>query len=891
MLVVDLSPSEQFGTRARPKARVAAEVAALCAFSAIKNNDRVGLILGTEVVERSCRRRRARSTCCASSARSSATSRSYTGTEPEARARDARPRSRKRRSVAFVVSDFFADGFERALALAVGQARRHPGDARRPARRGAARRRPRDLRGPRDRRGGASSTPATRACASTTRTTMRAARRAREALFNKLALDSVMVRTDAELRRRRCAISSRSARGGCGGEASARRRRRCAPRGGAALALPRRGRVRTAAAGVGLERRCGRGRRGCGATDASAADAGAASASAGATRRRRRAGDPDLRRARPGRRHAPDDDGGVARARHERLRGRAQARRSRTARARRCCPRASSLQAGERGRQGAREGGLRPPRPGRAARAPEDRRVRTRQGRHGADDAHPPGRAAAAEARAQRARAAAAADRRRARQQRARHPLHRAARDRGRGSDRERARPEGASRTRRRARSARTGRSRASSPSACRRRSRSRSLGALLHRWWSRRPEGRCPRRRASRRGSTALAELERIRAIEPARGGQAGRVLRPRERRRPRATSARATASTARRGVQRPRDDDRRDARAAPARAPAHRGAAADQGVPRRLRPREVRALHADRRAVPGGARPRRGHRPRRPSRSMRLAPPRRLAAGGARREPRPARAVARRRRDARRRSRSGCVYPWLARGEAWLSRRRGRTRGRSLAARASCRSSWWWGTFGQDARIAAPAHRLGRAARSRARAACAHTSATCPACSAPRALVFLIARPGAARLACCATRTATRRASTSCSCSTSPARCAPCSTPTRRTCPASPALAEGKRLTRIDTAKVVVRDFIARRKTDRIGVVVFGKSAFVLSPPTLDYHLLDAARLQDELGVIDGNATAIGDAVGTAVARLRRSDAQARSSSCSPTATPTRA
>src|SRR5271156_148965 len=52
MLVVDLSASEQFGTRRASKARVAAEIGALCAFSAIKNNDRVGLILGTDVIER-----------------------------------------------------------------------------------------------------------------------------------------------------------------------------------------------------------------------------------------------------------------------------------------------------------------------------------------------------------------------------------------------------------------------------------------------------------------------------------------------------------------------------------------------------------------------------------------------------------------------------------------------------------------------------------------------------------------------------------------------------------------------------------------------------------------------------------------------------------------------
>jgi Ca-activated chloride channel family protein len=88
----------------------------------------------------------------------------------------------------------------------------------------------------------------------------------------------------------------------------------------------------------------------------------------------------------------------------------------------------------------------------------------------------------------------------------------------------------------------------------------------------------------------------------------------------------------------------------------------------------------------------------------------------------------------------------------------------------------------------------------------------------------------------------------------------------------------AMGKRATRLDTAKEVIRDFISRRKTDRIGVVVFGKSAYVLSPPTLDYHLLDLLVDRMSLEVIDGSATAIGDAVGVATARLRRSDARSK-------------
>jgi Ca-activated chloride channel family protein len=86
------------------------------------------------------------------------------------------------------------------------------------------------------------------------------------------------------------------------------------------------------------------------------------------------------------------------------------------------------------------------------------------------------------------------------------------------------------------------------------------------------------------------------------------------------------------------------------------------------------------------------------------------------------------------------------------------------------------------------------------------------------------------------------------------------------------------GARPTRLDTAKAVLRDFIGRRKTDRIGVVVFGSSAYVVSPPTLDYHLLDVLVSKMEINLIDPSATAIGDAVGVAVARLRRSTAKSK-------------
>lgn len=86
------------------------------------------------------------------------------------------------------------------------------------------------------------------------------------------------------------------------------------------------------------------------------------------------------------------------------------------------------------------------------------------------------------------------------------------------------------------------------------------------------------------------------------------------------------------------------------------------------------------------------------------------------------------------------------------------------------------------------------------------------------------------------------------------------------------------GIRPTRLDAARAVIRDFIAQRRTDRIGVVVFGADAYVLSPPTLDYHLLDGLVSRMELDLIDGNGTAIGDALGVAAARLRRSTARSK-------------
>ncbi|MCX6119286.1 MAG: VWA domain-containing protein [Proteobacteria bacterium] len=79
-----------------------------------------------------------------------------------------------------------------------------------------------------------------------------------------------------------------------------------------------------------------------------------------------------------------------------------------------------------------------------------------------------------------------------------------------------------------------------------------------------------------------------------------------------------------------------------------------------------------------------------------------------------------------------------------------------------------------------------------------------------------------------------------------------------------------DGKRPNRLEVIKQVILEFIEARPDDRIGLVVFGSEAFTQAPLTLDHQVLKQFLEQIEIGVA-GEATAIGDGLGTAVARLR--------------------
>lgn len=86
------------------------------------------------------------------------------------------------------------------------------------------------------------------------------------------------------------------------------------------------------------------------------------------------------------------------------------------------------------------------------------------------------------------------------------------------------------------------------------------------------------------------------------------------------------------------------------------------------------------------------------------------------------------------------------------------------------------------------------------------------------------------------------------------------------------------GNRLVnRLTVVKNVVSDFVENRQGDRVGLILFGTNAYLQAPLTFD--LASVNRLLTEAPVgIAGGKTAIGDAIGLAVKRLRKRPAEQR-------------
>lgn len=79
-----------------------------------------------------------------------------------------------------------------------------------------------------------------------------------------------------------------------------------------------------------------------------------------------------------------------------------------------------------------------------------------------------------------------------------------------------------------------------------------------------------------------------------------------------------------------------------------------------------------------------------------------------------------------------------------------------------------------------------------------------------------------------------------------------------------------QGRSINRLQAVKVVLDDFITRRQGDRLGLILFGTEPYVQAPLTFDLKTVKTLLTEAGLGMA-GRATAIGDAVGLSIKRLR--------------------
>jgi Ca-activated chloride channel family protein len=86
-----------------------------------------------------------------------------------------------------------------------------------------------------------------------------------------------------------------------------------------------------------------------------------------------------------------------------------------------------------------------------------------------------------------------------------------------------------------------------------------------------------------------------------------------------------------------------------------------------------------------------------------------------------------------------------------------------------------------------------------------------------------------------------------------------------------------EERPLSRFELVKQSAQRFLARRGSDRVGLILFGAKPFLRAPPTWDHRAL--RELIEEAGIaLAGEATAIGDAVGLGIKTLRDSSATSK-------------
>lgn len=88
---------------------------------------------------------------------------------------------------------------------------------------------------------------------------------------------------------------------------------------------------------------------------------------------------------------------------------------------------------------------------------------------------------------------------------------------------------------------------------------------------------------------------------------------------------------------------------------------------------------------------------------------------------------------------------------------------------------------------------------------------------------------------------------------------------------------LVKNRYTNRITAVKAVVGDFVKKRAGDRLGLILFGQQGYLQTPLTYDAKTVNQQLQEAQLGFA-GNATAIGDAIGLAIKRLRDRPADSR-------------
>jgi len=116
MLVVDLSGSGGFGSATQLKNEIATEICAVLAFSAIKNNDKVGLLLFTDKIEKFVSPKKGRAHILRIIRELLSFQPTSSGTDIT-KALEYFNHVSKKRSIAFLISDFIDDGYDKILRI------------------------------------------------------------------------------------------------------------------------------------------------------------------------------------------------------------------------------------------------------------------------------------------------------------------------------------------------------------------------------------------------------------------------------------------------------------------------------------------------------------------------------------------------------------------------------------------------------------------------------------------------------------------------------------------------------------------------------------------------------------------------------------------------------